>query len=192
MIAASHVRAPGSNEPLSELLSEFESRARAAGAPVDQLAPGADPDDVRELLESSGLACHPELLEWFGWHNGHSTSRPDAANSLPQMIASSVQSSVEWGRLPDPNQTWMLLTEEAWGPVVDLATDATGPLRVAFASDDFNADALARRGGIVRSLTTVVSWWIFGIDAGGYSWNAIAWDINPESLHPSQRDAHFF
>jgi hypothetical protein len=181
-----------SDVALAELLDEFEFKARAAGAPVDQLAPGADPDEVRSVLESSGLACHPQLLEWFGWHNGYKSARPDAASSLPQMIASSVQSSAEWGCLPDPYQSWMLLSEEAWGPVVDLTADADQPITAAFASDDFNPDALARRGGLVYSLTTVVAWWIFGVDSGGYSWNGAAWEANPELLHPSQQAVHFF
>ena len=166
--------------------------ARAAGAPVDQLAPGVDADTVGRVFHSAGLPCHPELLEWFGWHDGYSEAKPSAAMSLPQMIAGPLRSSVEWGPLSDPNQAWMLLTEEAWGPAVDLGTPDSEPLRVGFVSDDFDPEGLARRGGVVRSLATMVAWWIIGIDSGGYVWNGIAWDVHEDLLHPSQRSAHFF
>jgi len=178
-----------SGESLSELLKRFETDAVAAGAPVDQLAPGLQ---LAEIEEAFGFTPHPELVEWFQWHDGYTEDNPQAAGSLPQVIASSARSTVEWGRLPEPNESWMLVTEEAWGPVVDLESPASEPLRVAFASDDFDPDRAAAEGRLVRSLRTMVAWWIAGIGSGGYAWEGNHWVVNADLLPESQREVHFF
>lgn len=179
----------GSGESLTELLGRFESVAVAAGAPVDQLAPGLQLPEIENVF---GVRPHPELVEWFQWHNGYTKDNPQAAMSLPQMIASSAQSAVEWGRLPAPNESWMLITEEAWGPVVDIGSPDSESLRVAFASDDFNPERIAAEGRLAKSLGTMVAWWIAGIERGGYAWEEGRWVVNANLLAESQRDAHFF
>ena len=76
----------GSGESLTDLLKRFESVAVAVGAPVDQLGPGLQ---LAEIEKAFGVRPHPELVEWFQWHNGYTEDNPQAATSLPQMIASS-------------------------------------------------------------------------------------------------------
>lgn len=50
-------------------LLEWEQLWRATGAPVDEiLAPGLRPDEVRASLGRESV--HPDVLTWFGWHNG--------------------------------------------------------------------------------------------------------------------------
>jgi hypothetical protein len=60
-------RAPG----LPARLDDLEQRLRAFGAPiVDAFRPGAAPDKVRAALADEGLRAHPDVVAWWGWHDG--------------------------------------------------------------------------------------------------------------------------
>lgn len=61
---------------LIEQLSALEDRwlsldASAAGT----LAPGMPAEAVAADLTAAGLAAHPDLLTWWGWHNGQGDQR---------------------------------------------------------------------------------------------------------------------
>lgn len=52
-------------------LSQLERvLARANAAIVGRLLPGAEVETVRAALHDLGLSPTPELLAWFGWHDG--------------------------------------------------------------------------------------------------------------------------
>lgn len=54
---------------LADALHEWEQMWRATGAPVDEiLSAGLRPDEVRAAIGRE--AVHPDVLTWFGWHNG--------------------------------------------------------------------------------------------------------------------------
>ena len=68
---------------LIDALVEWESRWRAAGAPVqDLLEPGIDGNEVRER-QTEVAVVHPDAFTWFSWHNG--SLRLDAAPSGYEM-----------------------------------------------------------------------------------------------------------
>lgn len=65
---------------LLDALLAWEKQWRATGAPVEEiLAPGLSPDEVRATLSRDDV--HPDVLTWFGWHNGGATALWDALPS---------------------------------------------------------------------------------------------------------------
>ena len=179
---------------LRDLLEEFGQVAAAAGAPVFELAPGLPEDDVTGTLRDAGLPCPGELVVWFGWHNGHSAEKPGAASSLPQMIASSLSSAINYGLVPTSNGSppMMLLTEEPWGLAIELSVENDTP-PVRFLSEGEDPDAESRHLFRGLSLCTVVAWWLIGTGQGGYVWDGGQWQVTDVALlADSQRSAHFY
>jgi len=53
------------------VLDELAEVLRAAGDPViEVLAPPLQPTKVRAQLDAVGIASPPDVVAWFGWHNG--------------------------------------------------------------------------------------------------------------------------
>jgi hypothetical protein len=54
---------------LADALQAWDEAWSATGAPIEELiAPGIGPDQVRAALGRENV--HPDVLTWFGWHNG--------------------------------------------------------------------------------------------------------------------------
>jgi hypothetical protein len=84
---------------LTQLLEQLEGRLQQWGAPVvAAFRPGAAPDQVRSAAESTGCRPLPELVTWWGWHDGAAgpavldgpgiVDRPDAALLEPWYVIS--------------------------------------------------------------------------------------------------------
>lgn len=62
---------------LIDALLAWDDAWRGTGAPVDEImAPGLSADEVGAALGREPV--HPDVLTWFGWHNGGATDTWDA------------------------------------------------------------------------------------------------------------------
>src|SRR5918992_6248483 len=65
--------------PLREELKILEQTLAHVGSPIlDHLQPGSAPDDVADALAARRIEPHPDIVEWFGWHDG--TDLPRSVN----------------------------------------------------------------------------------------------------------------
>lgn len=59
---------------MNEALRRLEVALVAAAAPVvEHLRRGRSPDDVVAVLDQAGMQATPDLVSWYGWHDGCSS-----------------------------------------------------------------------------------------------------------------------
>ncbi len=81
---------------LQRLLGELEQRLRAFGAPIVQaFRPGAPADEVRTVLAAEGLQAHPDVVAWWGWHDGVALTDAPPVLSGPGVYLRSENTLVE-------------------------------------------------------------------------------------------------
>ena len=69
---------------LRDALVTLEQVLAEVGAPVvGHLRPGAAPEAVRDAVVASGAEPHPDLLSWYGWHDGTDLPRSTTRQLLP-------------------------------------------------------------------------------------------------------------
>ena len=131
-------------EELRAVLERIDSKWRALGATVGLAArPGLSEEAIRSVLGEIGLEATPEVLTWFGWHDGvdveSSWSRDvrDVGDGFFLIsLAEAVDKTLSLRRLAeaefpsDPDSCWprsWLLIQ--WGGGADLAveTGQAGP-----------------------------------------------------------------
>lgn len=74
---------------LSERLTVLEHVLGEVGSPLmDHLLPGRDAAEVAAALSSRDIDPHPDLIDWFGWHDGtdlpRSTDPPGMLLPVPE------------------------------------------------------------------------------------------------------------
>lgn len=108
---------------LPSLLVRLEEALRGARVPVSAaLSPGADVALIAGRMEQLGLDAPPDLLTWFGWHNG---LEPTSADWFaPGMRIADFDTVAE--RYADFDLRYLANSAEsrAWFPVV-LTSDAS-------------------------------------------------------------------
>ena len=203
---------------LESLLANYGTRLKVAGVPVDEwLAPGVAEQTVREELESVGLIAPDELIVWFGWHNGRSTTIPRevSVHALPDFSPLSVGEAVKGyerevlnfeappvypGRTPIPDEFfqfgvtrgWMRLVGSVYGTAIECVSPPSEPPRLRSANEDFVESAPEGFYQAV-SLCTLVNWWIESLDSGAFTWDATGgrWLVDQMRLPASQRAVLF-
>jgi hypothetical protein len=81
---------------LRGVLDELEERLRAFGAPIVQaFRPGAPADEVRTVLATEGLQAHPDVVAWWGWHDGVALTDAPPVLSGPGVYLRSENTLVE-------------------------------------------------------------------------------------------------
>jgi hypothetical protein len=184
---------------LRRLLSRFEGLSIELGVPVDEMNSGVERENLEQEFAAEGLSVSDEVAVWFGWRNGSGS----AWGALPGMVAASFEqalhrraslrvsmsSEIAWG-VPDG---WLHLADDNYGLAVDATGPTNGTSRLHFASPQFDEESVVGKMR-ANSLCTVVAWWIYGIETGGHSWDALErdWITDVSLLHPTQRDEHFF
>ncbi|MGL4339302.1 MAG: hypothetical protein ACRCSP_02600, partial [Rhodoglobus sp.] len=210
-----------SPELLASLLADYSDRITAAGVPIDEwLAPGVSEETIRAELATVGLVAPDELLVWFGWHNGLSTTVPrtTSVHAMPYFVPLSVEDAVENykqdvlefeapspvypGRepLPDEFYQWgltegfMRLIRELRGCAIECVSASSEPPRLRSINEDFYEEAPQGLFQAV-SLCTLVSWWIESLDSGTFRWdkdkNNWELDLRWSSFPESQRAVRF-
>src|SRR5437867_7739126 len=77
-------------------LEELEQRLRAFGAPIaEAFRPGASADDVRATLAEEELPAHPDVVSWWGWHDGATLTDAPPVSSGPGVYLRSENTLVE-------------------------------------------------------------------------------------------------
>lgn len=191
---------------LGQLLLELEEEMARSGAPLTA-SQGLSEDEVRAGLSSIQLQPPPELLVWFGWHNG-STAQATRGSTphLPNFSIASLSDAIERYRATvqdftppeglDPDffdsgagAGWLRLGRSNIGLAVECNT-LSAP-RIHFATEDFN-EAPANYRAV--SLCTFVGWRIYGLRSGAYRWNAHSqnWVTDVSRLHETQVTAAFW
>ena len=104
-------------------LDELEQRLAAFGARiVDAFRPGAPADEVRAIVGAEGVHAHPDVVDWWGWHDGVALMDAPPVLSGPGVYLRSENTLVEdWHvlSLADAvrNHRWFRATyAEAGGP----------------------------------------------------------------------------
>ena len=181
---------------LSELLTEFERAASAAGAPTqDWLAEGIDASVVFSKMSAVGLIANDELVAWFGWHNGIRGIGGAGARVVPFFSPASLDEGIARYRnlvldfiIPangtigaNPNDMkgagfgWLNLCSDNYGFAVACRSEARYTPLVRHVEDEWDDPGAKDKLQIV-SLCTLVTWWIQGIrDA------AVVWDPSTQT-----------
>lgn len=188
---------------LGALLLELETRWLSQDPElVAGWGPGVPASEVTAVLSSLGLATPPEVVTWFGWHNGTVTWEPEGGRRRPWPFVG----ASTWGA-PDLKTClhgYQTLTsrsasiageigcsqaeagwDPSWFPVsfagdgrsagIDCSVSGTGsPIRVVGKADE-NPERID-----APSLAQVVRWWLDLYESGGYSWDGHAWQISAE------------
>lgn len=77
-------------------LDELEHRLAAFGAPiVDAFRPGVPADEVRAIVGAEGVNVHPDVVEWWGWHDGAALTDARPVQSGPGVYLRSENTLVE-------------------------------------------------------------------------------------------------
>lgn len=171
-------------DTLSRLLNELDAvlNSHGAHALAEQLAPPAPQDEVLQVLASLGIAAHPELVTWFGWHNGYSKlpGNLELATGLPTFGPLSLDEIVGLYQSQDHgSEPWQWPTNRlplmASGGAEILAVEVHGPDSLTvFPHDPFDAD-YRPDGSRHSSLCTPVAWWTHAIRSGAYRYRPETW-----------------
>lgn len=198
---------------LAELLSVLEQEISTAGAPFrDWARPGIEGDVVADELSKVGLVASPELIVWFGWHNGFiDPPRPEGGSPMPNCVLTSLEAAVqiyrewvldmvrptgvewddvdlEWGA----GKGWLRLVASTVGLAIDCTGNFGGPPKLHYASEDFAYEGQDVYRAV--SLCTFVTWQIEGIRNGGYVWSneKKRWFGETSKMPSTQRAARFW
>lgn len=187
-------------------LGALERRWAERGAPVDEmLLPGLPSEDVQRA--AAGIHDpHPDVVTWFGWHNGSRfehwiTAAPsgrlltplDDALELRQILLDQQTELRTLGIAPDDAdpfaQTWLPVatTRDASGFTIatDLVTGEVYRHDNGPGSEIYPQDNLR----IADNLASLVSMWCAELDRGSYIWDSEArlWQYDaadqPADLH---------
>lgn len=72
---------------LTALLSQLEAQWRRLGAPIaGALNPGLVASQIAGLTADLPFEMPPELLEWYGWHDGAARERPGCRSGVTGII----------------------------------------------------------------------------------------------------------
>lgn len=175
---------------VTDALQALEQEWRRLGAPTEQaLAPGVPEREVRRRLEGQLHSVTPELVAWFGWHDGCLYSAWQAAPlglqllSLDEaLISRQQQLTVQPGDPVSPGPTW----NPGWLPITDapssamyaLDTDTQQLLFVDWWSAEF-AEPVA------PDLQTAVLFWVDVLRQDYYRWINGKWMYDFERI-PSE------
>jgi hypothetical protein len=146
---------------LRERLEALEQTLADVGSPLlDHLRPGVSADAVTAALASRGVEPHPDLLTWFGWHDGTDLPRavdppgallPDDGNRLigglhlpgldEALVEYDAEVALERKHNPEPQEP--MFHWPGWFPVLDFteqkvcvdAAGAVGPAGILFVFD---------------------------------------------------------
>jgi hypothetical protein len=167
-----------SPELLRELLREWEAELRGVGFPIDRVTnPGVDPAITREAFRAAGLRAPEELQVWFAWRNGQPFQVPglagfremhDLENSLSRRLDPDF-----W----DPR--WVRLAQADPGITMNTADVTPAPLLRATVFE-IGTDPEPSHSD-VRSLCTLVTWFIGALRSGEHRWDreTAAWAPRP-------------
>jgi hypothetical protein len=185
---------------LAELLERLESTLRATGVDTAaMLAPGISSNDLTRVLEPLCVRANEELEVWFGWHNGQYTPLNDGP-ALPFFVPSSAEDAVDFflNRVPREDgavgsadgplacgfeRGWVPLAWTFIGYSIEGGTPVNGSPRVRFTSPEWGEPGTERLYKL-RSLCTLVAWWLVGLDAGAYKYDPTvpSWSDDPTRL----------
>ena len=146
---------------LRERLEVLEQTLADVGAPLlDHLRPGASADTVSAVLASRGIEPYPDLLTWYGWHDGTDLPRavdppgallPVDENRLigplhlpgldEALVEHDIEVALERDHNPDPQQP--MFHWPGWFPVLNFTdlsvcldtVGAVGPAGTLFVFD---------------------------------------------------------
>lgn len=179
--------APSSDaaELLAERLVRLETLLGSQGAPfIDTLLPGLPENEISGVLTAAGVSVLPELLVWFGWHNG-STSEEHQTGLLGWRLLSLGEAValhdlvLETSTQPEPVFPWLLRT---WFPLATSAhryilvdvggADGEHPIYVATGFEDL--DDPEWPWSDADSMAEAVNHFLLTFEAGAYYWDAAA------------------
>jgi hypothetical protein len=165
---------------LREALGDLEMAWASLGIAIDiTLKPGLSEDHVRAVLTDAFGYAHPDLVQWFSWHDGQSQASgpiiaPLGGFLLPlHLCLVERQKNLDIG--PDPYEfgdmtfspTWLPLTDHP--PLVSFDTQS-GAIRAISWNDNESFIETA-----APDLTTAVRLWIIALKGGYYRWYANKW-----------------
>lgn len=167
-----------SPELLRELLRDWEAELRDVGFPIDRVTnPGVDPAITRDTYRAAGLSAPEELQVWFAWRNGQPFQVPGLAgtramNDLENSLSSRFDPDF-W----DPR--WVRLAQADPGITMNTADVTPAPLLRATVFE-IGTDPEPSHSD-VRSLCTLVTWFIGALRSGEHRWDreTAAWAPRP-------------
>jgi hypothetical protein len=191
-----------SPERLAELLERLEDTLQAIGVDTPTLlAPGISSSQLARALKPIAMQPNDELEVWFGWHNGQYIPG-ELGPALPFFIPSSAEGAVDFFQNQAPRVDgsiggaseapltfgfeagWLPLAQASFiGYSIEGGTPVSGSPRVRFTSPEWGEPGTERLYKL-RSLCTLVAWWIVGLDAGAYKYDPSvpSWSEEPAKL----------
>lgn len=180
---------------LSGHLAEYDVRLRSVAPHVaNALADGLQREAVVGRLDAAAVPPHPDLVDWFGWHDGYK----DANYQLP-IFGGYWMRSLEFAldrterlRLPRgslarahltplASPSALRISDEAGGRALWFETtgeEETGPGLYVL---PYRGEATVRVGD---GLASLVEAWLELLDLG-LTWNGSSWTIAPGASVPS-------
>jgi len=165
---------------LTGLLHELEEQWRRHHLPiVDKLKPGLEATEVRQRLQSVGLAAPSEIIEWYGWHDGAEPQGRMAPLFDTLTLAKCLELYVlnVRAKMQDPLETPGLLPVMVSGRgecvVVDARDENSEVVVVALQGRELD---LAPPEYHLPSLATLIGWWV-------ELFKSDAWSAHPDFEH---------
>jgi len=175
-------------ELLGSLLGELEARLKERSVPVDAgLMPGLRPEFVRAMIRDEiALTAPDELVVWFSWRNGIRFAPPTRVTQvLPFIWSASLEQCIAkykyWVEAKQSQpalgesglwawaESWLPLERQAHTYHISCREDPSIPPLVKRSDERY---PVGKDDGHyqVRSLCTLVAWWIEAIDCGATQW----------------------
>ena len=172
---------------LQRLLSELDNEWGRLGVPLERTRrPGKSPDKTRSQLEPLVGAVHPDLITWFGWHDGSDPvwdASPWGGGLVTLDLAISHREMNLEISGPGPSDDGMPRWCASWLPLMvgpsmgDLVLDSsTGEVLTPYWDDQRWPNRVA------PDLATAVKLWISVLQQGYYHWIDGSWHYDFASI----------
>lgn len=186
---------PADARSLADALTRLEGLLRRQGAPVvEQLRPGLHAHQVAERESELPFRLSPELIAWFGWHDG-----AEPGYHLPGIELYSLNDAIKVRasrltmRLPPETAAFYGRFRETWLPIAESATstivadcavtdEQASPVHIVDVWRDHHWEH-----AFEPSMLSMVEVWIrlleegtWRFDAGRGEWNPVAGGWPPE------------
>lgn len=176
---------------LTEQLAKLEAYWMREDRFRDAVRPGLPPEAVASTLVAVGLEPHPEVIEWFGWHDGVNgwRERKSAGVGGTRRSPLALAEAVEWrdyllterSRLTEEVGAEVGFWEPGWFPLLVLA-NGTQSIGVDCGVDSDRLGQLIVAGDAwvdpfwMSGLSELVTRWLWFYETGGYAFRDGTWE----------------